>query len=565
MSRILGIYSRKKRIVKKEFEGMFKDFLAHSKGITNTKIKDKIFFCLTKSKIEDNLGIVYNEDQSKIILFGGNIYDLDDGISKLIRAGHKFKDRKNQAEFILHSYEEYGASFLKDLNGAFAFAIYDEIKDKLIVANDIFGLYPLFIHVSKKHIFFSTDFEPIIQHKDFSKKLDLNAIAEYFTLGFPVGNKTLFKGIKNLSPGTILKVEKYRISVKRYYNLNIRVNKNESIDRFADEAAKIIKKTTMNRVKGKKKMISSLTGGADTRLILSNLSKKQREDMLFYTDKRQGLDEDKDKDIIIAKEIAKELGLKHMIRRKKHKAKIEFDDSSFERARNLPDYARSLSGIYGGEFLGWDCFNASPVKINEISKKEIDVRMKEIFSKRFLRKINHPYKTLKKEIRSINAENKEFLFYIHQFTRGFLTYIYGGACISNMWGHPYRSCINDNSIYKDTSLLKFLLTIPMDYIKDYKLYNEIYRVHFHELIHIPTNSPLAKRKDSCIPKIKKGIEPKSIKVIKYGRSLTRYIQNKKTWKKKIYNKRYIKSNADNLNHRVIKQFVNFEAWCEKFY
>lgn len=609
MSLILGIYSKKEKINKKEIEKILEDFSLNKKRKLQIKFNDKIFLSLAKFWNNDN-NIVENEDKSLVILFGGEVYDFNRKVNALIKKGHKFKNRKNCAEFILHSYEEFGESFLKNVNGTFSFAIYNKLEDELILGNDSFGLYPLFIYNTHKYCIFSSEYEPITKYKKFNKELNYDAIAEYFTLGLPLGGKTFFKSINNLAPGSLLKIKKNQINLKQYDDLNIKIDKNKNLNYFATEIAKILKKAVQIRIRNLKNLVCSLSGGADTRLILSNLSRNQRKLIQFYTYKNPYLNENKDADIIITKILAKKLNLKHKIPaiqiKKDFKIpfferiyKKDFEISFFEKKRNRPS-KKVLGGLYGGEFLGGICFDICPIKIKKINKKKIEQKFKKIFNKQFQKKItNHPYISLKKEFKKIKAENKEFLFNIHQITRGFFTNIYGGSS-----GHldPYTFPTKRDTIFWDKNFLKILLTVPKKYLINYKLYNKIYKNHYPELIKIPTNSPLALRSSgfirliiklayrvpfiagldcridsknifkakiahrtgSCMLFMTKGTDFGLVRGLEYPKILKVYMKSDYTWDKKFYNLEYIKSMSKEENHPVIGSFIDFEAWYREF-
>lgn len=562
MPQILGVYSKKQRVCDGDVKEILEDFSLSKKRKLQANFYGKILLSSIKEGGVCN-NIVENEDRTMIVIFGGILYDFSEKADDLIKRDHKFKDRNNCSEFVLHSYEEYGESFLKGLNGVFGFAIYNKVKDELVLANDSFGLYSFFVYESDEHVIFCSEYEPITKFKKFDKKLNYNAVAEYFALGLPLGDKTFFDNISNLSPGSILEVKDNSGKLRQYDDFNIKITRYKDKTYFVDKIAKVFNKTVQDRMKNPENILMcNLTGGVDTRLILSNLTKEQMKLIPFCSRVGIGLDQNEDKDVIVAKMLARKLNLKLKVE-KYHQFEHEFGVSFFKRQRITESSKRVLTGLFGGEFVG-GYTQAAPIKYNEISKKVIRQRLEKIFTKTFLQKIDDPFISLKKQLKEIKAENKELFFVIRQLTRGFFTSSYGGSRAG--WLTPYKAFIENSNVFCDINLLKMLLTVPNEYLADYNIYNQIYKLCFPELTNIPTNNPIfAKRKDSCMSYLTEGVEPKEVRKSKYNKALKAYLKSHYTWDKQFYNAEYIKENAKNEPHNnVICSFIDFEAWYRAF-
>src|ERR1700704_2536282 len=85
---------------------------------------------------------VFNEDRSAWIVFNGEIYNFPELRPGLEKRGHKFRTNSD-TETIIHLYEEMGADCVQKLRGMFAFAIYDDRQQKLLLARDRLGKKPL--------------------------------------------------------------------------------------------------------------------------------------------------------------------------------------------------------------------------------------------------------------------------------------------------------------------------------------------------------------------------------------------------------------------------------------
>ena len=98
---------------------------------------------------------MFNEDRSLVLVFNGEIYNFQELREKLIKKGHQFLSQSD-SEVILHLYEEKGEKCLEDLNGIFAFAIYDKNKERVFLARDRIGIKPLYYYFDGKRFIFSS-------------------------------------------------------------------------------------------------------------------------------------------------------------------------------------------------------------------------------------------------------------------------------------------------------------------------------------------------------------------------------------------------------------------------
>ena len=95
---------------------------------------------------------IISQDGKKIIAVNGEIYNHQTLRESFLNS-YKFKTQSD-CEVIIPLYESKGVDFLNDLNGIFAFALYDSHKDTYLIARDHIGIIPLYMGWDKKNIFY---------------------------------------------------------------------------------------------------------------------------------------------------------------------------------------------------------------------------------------------------------------------------------------------------------------------------------------------------------------------------------------------------------------------------
>ena len=128
------------------------------------------------------------------IVFNGEIYNYIELQKVLSKAGISLKTNSD-TEVLLYMYQIYGEKMLQQLNGMFAFAIYDKKKDIVFAARDHFGIKP-FYYFEKDGIFaFSSEIKALFKVPEIKTQVDDKSLNEYLTFQFVLKKHTLFKNI----------------------------------------------------------------------------------------------------------------------------------------------------------------------------------------------------------------------------------------------------------------------------------------------------------------------------------------------------------------------------------
>lgn len=160
---------------------------------------------------------IWSEDKSVCVICNGEIYNFQELRKELQKRGHRFFSCSD-TEVILHLFEEKRENCLEDLNGIFAFAIYDKNKNELFLARDRIGVKPLYYYSDEKKFIFSSEIKAILIHP-IQREIDKDGLSHYFRIFFVPSPFTLFKDIHKLPPAHYLIFKNGKITIKKYWGL----------------------------------------------------------------------------------------------------------------------------------------------------------------------------------------------------------------------------------------------------------------------------------------------------------------------------------------------------------
>lgn len=177
---------------------------------------------------------MYNEDNSKVLVFNGEIYNYKEVREDLKKAGHIFKT-KSDSEVLLHGYEEYGPEFLNMLRGMFSFVIWDKNKKELFGARDFFGIKPLYYANINKTFIFGSEIKSFLKHPNFQKELNIDALENYLTFQYSPTNETFFKNVFKLPAAHYFIYSNNTLTTKRYWQIEFNADNKPNLDQWVNK------------------------------------------------------------------------------------------------------------------------------------------------------------------------------------------------------------------------------------------------------------------------------------------------------------------------------------------
>ena len=178
-----------------------------------------------------------NETGKIWIAYNGEVYNFQELMkSHHLREKHAFRSRTD-TETIVHLYEDLGIDMVKQLNGMFAFALWDDAAQRLYLVRDPYGIKPLFYLHTGDALWFASEIKALLEVPDYNARPNVEALYHYLSLNYVPGTLTPFEGIHELSPGHILTIDSFskEIAISRYfdirYDIDGKLSKEEAVER----------------------------------------------------------------------------------------------------------------------------------------------------------------------------------------------------------------------------------------------------------------------------------------------------------------------------------------------
>ena len=249
--------------------------------------------------LEGGIQPMYNEDNSLVIVFNGEIYNYLELKEEL--GEHTFSTNSD-TEVLIHGYEEWGISLLDKLRGMFSFCLYDIKKGEMIIARDHFGIKPLYYYKGDNCLLFGSEIKSFLEYPGFVKELNKEMIGAYLTFSFTPGNKTFFKNVYKVVPGHYIKIDvnTRKMVDKQYFKLEFS-STDKSYETIVDEISSTMKDSVKHHLISDVEVGSFLSSGIDSSYLVS----LARPDKTYTV----GYDINKYSEIDLARDLTDKLGI----------------------------------------------------------------------------------------------------------------------------------------------------------------------------------------------------------------------------------------------------------------
>ena len=149
---------------------------------------------------------LYNESRDLALVANGEVYNYVELRRVLEVRGHRFATGSD-CETIVHAYEEFGEEFVRHLRGMYAFALWDDRRQRLLLGRDRMGEKPLYLAASGHDLFFASELRALVAAGVVPFELDPQSVNLYYHYGYVPEPDSMIKGVRKLPAAHLLTVD----------------------------------------------------------------------------------------------------------------------------------------------------------------------------------------------------------------------------------------------------------------------------------------------------------------------------------------------------------------------
>jgi len=289
-----------------------------------------------------------SRDGSTWIVYNGEVFNSPQLRQNLEAKGHSFITANSDTEVLLHLYDEKREDMLADLNGMFAFVIYDRTRSVLFGARDRIGIKPLYYLHQPSRLAFASELKAILALPGVDREINFESAFHYMSLRFVPGDSSILQGIRRLPPGHWFRYDlrKARMQIQRYWQILFHGQEQRSESEWAELVCHELKESVNRWVLSDVPVGCSLSGGLDSSSIVGLLAQTTSTPVRTYSLGFAGPGEEAWSELSVARKVAERWGTEH------HELILQPADL----LRDLVRMVWHLDEPYGGGLPSWYVF-----------------------------------------------------------------------------------------------------------------------------------------------------------------------------------------------------------------
>lgn len=300
---------------------------------------------------------LFNEDNSVVVVFNGEIYNFTELMPELQALGHRFRTRSD-TEVIVHAWEQWGEACVERFRGMFAFALWDRNRQTLFLARDRLGVKPLYYaFLPGDQFIFGSELKALMVHPGLKREIDPRAVEDYFAYGYVPEPKTIFTTAHKLPPGHTLLFRRNGDIPKprRYWDIPFEPLGKLSEQQAAEELIVRMREAVKIRMVAEVPLGAFLSGGVDSSAVVAMMAGLGQEPVntCSIAFNNPAYNEEQ-----FAAQVAKRYGTRHFVDR------VESDDY---------DLIDTLAGVYDEPYA--DSSALPTYRVCQLARKHVTVAL----------------------------------------------------------------------------------------------------------------------------------------------------------------------------------------------
>ncbi len=249
-----------------------------------------------------------NEDGAVQVVFNGEIYNHRNLQRDLERAGHHFRSHCD-TEALVHLYEDRGDSLVRELNGMFAFAIWDARQERLLLARDRVGIKPLYYWNTPDGLAFASELRSLLALPHFPRAIDADAVAQYLAFGYVPDPLCIFQAARKLPPGhTLAWTAAGGVRIERYWTPVCEEARGLDEHTAVRTLQQLLRDAVASHLESEVPLGAFLSGGVDSSTVVALMAREMDRPVQTFS---IGFDEQEFNEAPDAAFVARELGTQH--------------------------------------------------------------------------------------------------------------------------------------------------------------------------------------------------------------------------------------------------------------
>ncbi|MGB0177609.1 MAG: asparagine synthase (glutamine-hydrolyzing), partial [Owenweeksia sp.] len=205
-------------------------------------------------------------------IVNGELYNYRPIRKRLLDEGASFKG-ESDAEIVPHLYSRNGKDFIREIEGMFAIALWDDESETLNLYRDRFGIKPMYYTWQNDTLYFGSELKAILCHEEVEKEADIQAIHDFLSLSYIPEPATGFRNIYMLKPGHRLEVSKNGLKIEPYWSFSASAADKASEPAILDKLQKELDEAVMAQTVADAPLGAFLSGGIDSSTVVNSLTK----------------------------------------------------------------------------------------------------------------------------------------------------------------------------------------------------------------------------------------------------------------------------------------------------